>query len=66
MKSKQFTKICPKCGNIDFPIISFAQMLAPIQEKCKKCGYAGLLPEIEINEIGKFRENSLKRLKQLK
>jgi len=55
MKNKsQFTKICPKCGNIDLPIITgFVEILAPTPEKCKKCGYAGLFPEIDINELQK-------------
>ena len=58
MKSEQqFTKICPKCGNIDLPTITnFVQILAPTPEKCKKCGYTGLFPEIEIGEIEKFRK----------
>ena len=54
---KNYTKICPKCGNIDFPAqFGFAQMLAPSPEACKKCNYSGLFPEIEINEIGNFRK----------
>lgn len=58
MKNKQFIKICPKCGNIDLPVrTQFVEMLAPTPEKCKKCGYAGLYPEIEINEIEEFRKN---------
>lgn len=62
MSSKQFIKICPMCGSIDFPETSgFAQMLAPTPEKCRKCNYAGLFPEIEISEIEGFRKE-LKRL----
>jgi len=58
---KDYTKICPKCGNIDIPIETrFAQMLMPTPEKCKKCQYTGLFPEIEINEIENFRK-SLKK-----
>ena len=58
MIKKQFIKICPKCGSIDLTIAAgFAQMLAPTPEKCGKCNYAGLFPEIEINEIKEFREN---------
>ena len=59
MKNKinQYTKICPKCGNIDLPIrVNFAEMLAPTSEKCNKCNYTGLFPEIEINEIEGFRK----------
>ena len=57
MKSKNYTKICPKCGSIDLPIrTDFVQILAPTPEKCKKCGYMGLFPEIEINEIEDFRK----------
>lgn len=58
MKNKnQYTKICPKCGNIDLPVITnFVEILAPTPEKCKKCSYTGLFPEIEINEIEKFRK----------
>lgn len=57
MKNKKlYTKICPKCGSIDLPVrTDFVEMLAPTPEKCKKCGYTGLFPEIEINEIEKFR-----------
>ena len=58
---KQYTKICPKCGNIDLPIrTDFVEMLMPMPEKCKKCGYSSLFPEIEINEIEEFRKK-LKR-----
>ena len=54
---KQYTKICPKCGSIDLPIrTDFVQMLAPTPEKCRKCSYTGLFPEIEINEIEEFRK----------
>jgi len=31
-------------------------MLMPTPEKCRKCNYTGLFPEIEINEIGEFRK----------
>lgn len=52
MKNKNiFTKICPKCGSIDLPIkTNFVEILAPTPEKCGKCSYMGLFPEIEINE----------------
>ncbi|MEK6828181.1 MAG: hypothetical protein AABX78_02420 [Nanoarchaeota archaeon] len=58
MKNKtQYTKICPKCGSIDLPIhTNFVEMLMPTPEKCRKCGYAGLFPEIGINEIEEFRK----------
>lgn len=59
MKDKRdYTKICPKCGSIDLPIrTDFVEILAPTPEKCMKCGYSGLFPEIDINEIESFREN---------
>lgn len=62
MKDKeQFTKICPKCGSIDLPVrTDFVGILAPTPEKCGKCSYSGLFPEIEINEIEEFRK-SLKK-----
>ena len=61
MTKTQYTKICPKCGSIDLPIrTSFVEMLAPNPEKCSKCGYAGLFPEIDINEIENFK-NQIKR-----
>lgn len=54
---EQYTKICPKCGSIDLSIrTDFIEMLAPTPERCKKCGYTGLFPEIEINEIEEFRK----------
>ena len=57
VKNKSYTKICPKCGNIDLPAVTnFAQMLAPVPEKCRKCNYTGLFPEIDINEIEEFRK----------
>jgi len=58
MKNKtKYIKICPKCGSIDLPIkTNFFEMLMPTPEKCKKCGYAGLFPEIDVNEIENFRE----------
>ena len=57
----QYTKICPKCGSIDLPIkTDFVEMLMPSPEKCKKCSYSGLFPEIEINEIEKFRKSLIK------
>ncbi len=58
---KQYTKICPKCGSVDLPIkTDFVEMLMPRPEKCKKCGYSGLFPEIEINKIEKFRKSLIK------
>ena len=59
MKNKEeFIKICPKCGSIDLPVRSnFIDMLMPSPEKCGKCGYSGLFPEININEIEDFRKN---------
>ena len=58
MKKEQFIKICPKCGSMDLPIrADFFQMLMPTPEKCGKCSYSGLFPEIEINEIETFRKN---------
>ena len=59
MKNKaQYTKICPKCGNIDLPIrTQFVEILAPTPEKCRKCNYTGLFPEIDINEIEEFRKS---------
>ncbi|HLC60380.1 MAG TPA: hypothetical protein VJJ52_03040 [Candidatus Nanoarchaeia archaeon] len=59
MKNKEeFIKICPKCGSIDLPIKSnFIDMLMPVAEKCEKCGYSGLFPEINIKEIEDFRKN---------
>ncbi|MEK6892141.1 MAG: hypothetical protein AABX25_03070 [Nanoarchaeota archaeon] len=59
MKNKEeFIKICPKCANIDLPVKSnFIDMLMPVSEKCEKCGYSGLFPEININEIEDFRKN---------
>ena len=57
MEKLQYTKICPKCGSIDFPIVTqFVQILAPTPEKCKKCRYSGLFPEIDINKIESFRK----------
>ncbi len=57
MSNEKYTKICPKCGSIDLPVItSFVEILAPTPEKCRKCNYTGLFPEIEINEIGNFRK----------
>ena len=59
---KQYTKICPKCGSIDLPVkTSFVDILAPTPEKCGKCSYAGLFPEIDINEIEEFRKNISKK-----
>ena len=58
---KQFIKICPKCGNIDIPVkTGFIDILAPMPEKCKKCSYTGLFPEIDISEVEEFRRD-LKR-----
>jgi len=55
---KQYTKICPKCGNIDLPVkTNFVDMLMPTPEKCTKCSYNGLFPEIEIDEIEGFRKS---------
>ena len=59
----QYTKICPKCGSIDMPVkTNFAEMPVPTPEKCTRCSYAGLFPEISINEIESFR----KEIKSLK
>lgn len=57
MGKNQYTKICPSCGSIDLPVrTGFVELLAPTPEKCRKCGYTGLFPEIEINEIEEFRK----------
>ena len=57
----QYIKTCPKCGRIDLPVrTGFVEMIMPTPEKCRKCGYSGLFPEIDINEIENFRKN-LKR-----
>jgi hypothetical protein len=57
-KNEDSTKICPICGSIDLPVRSnFAEMLMPTPEKCVKCGYSGLFPEIEVAQIGEFRKN---------
>lgn len=57
MKKAQCTKICPKCGDIDLSLkTDFIQILAPLPEKCRKCGYSGLFPEIDIDKIGEFRK----------
>jgi len=56
MKKNKFIKICPKCASIDLPIMGFAQMIAPTPEKCGKCGYTGLFPEMSIDEIENFRK----------
>lgn len=66
MKSKkQYTKICPKCGNIDLPIrTQFVDILAPMPEKCMKCSYTGLFPEIDINEIENFRKTINKKIEK--
>ncbi len=52
----QYTKICPNCGTIPQIRTDFIQILAPTPEKCKKCSYSGLFPEIDINEIENFRK----------
>ncbi len=57
MAKQNFIKICPKCGSIDLPVKSnFADMLMPVPEKCRKCKYSGLFPEIDIEEIERFRK----------
>ena len=64
-EGKDFTKICPKCGNMDLPVKSnFVDMLMPTPEKCRKCGYTGLFPEIEIGQIEDFRKSLKKRNKK--
>ena len=58
MAKNNYVKICPKCGNINLPSrTSFTDMLMPTQEKCNKCNYAGLFPEININDIEDFRKS---------
>ncbi len=52
-----YTKICPNCGTIPQIRTDFIQILAPTPEKCRKCSYSGLFPEIDINEIEEFRIN---------
>lgn len=62
MTKVQYTKICPKCGSIDLPIkTDFVEMLMPTAEKCSKCNYSGLFPEIDINKIDVFR-NDIKKI----
>lgn len=58
MAKQQYIKICPKCGSVDLPIkTNFFEMLMPTPEKCGKCGYAGLFPEIEVGEVENFRKS---------
>ena len=40
---------------------NFVEMLVPTPEKCGKCSYSGLFPEIDVNEIEGFRK-SLKKM----
>ena len=55
---KKYVKICPKCGSIDLPVrTNFVEMLMPTPEKCSRCSYNGLFPEIDLNEIEDFRKN---------
>lgn len=62
MKNRNYIKICPKCGDI-LPIITeFIQILAPMPEKCK-CGYTGLFPEIEIDEVEEFKKKLKENIK---
>jgi len=57
MMKETYVKICPKCGSIDLPVkTNFVEMLMPTPEKCRKCSYNGLFPEIDINEIENFRK----------
>ena len=59
---KKYIKICPKCGNLDLPLSSsFVQILAPTAEICNKCGYTGLFPEIDINEIENYKKGLKKK-----
>ena len=61
MNNTKYTKICPKCGNLDLFMTSFAQIFAANPYKCEKCNYSGLFPEININDIEKFRKNIKKK-----
>ena len=57
MMKETYVKICPKCGSIDLPVkTNFVELLMPTPEKCRKCSYNGLFPEIDINEIENFRK----------
>lgn len=49
---------------MDFLIkTGFVEMLMPTPEKCKRCGYTGLFPEIEIDRINKFRRKLKRTIK---
>jgi ribosomal protein L40E len=71
MKKEKYVKICPKCGSIN--ITPFSGIYAGITsgsagsagelliDKCRKCNYKGLIPEIKKSGIEKFRKNIKKK-----
>jgi hypothetical protein len=56
MKSKKYTKVCPKCGSVNVTIPPAGldiKMTAP--DYCKDCEFIGLFPEVEESGIKEFR-----------
>jgi len=75
-KSKNFIKICPKCGSInvqtDFSNPVVWDYGTPAKYKCNSCGYlASTFPEVLAKKIADFKkklkkENKISNLKLVK
>jgi len=66
-KKKEYVQICPKCGSINLKSANFLEPsnsfgihtvgTATLHEnKCGDCGYSGICPEIEKDQLKDFRK----------
>lgn len=53
----RFIKICPRCASTDITIPpGGSDLLMSLPDYCSKCGLAGRFPEIDVEEIEKFKK----------
>lgn len=58
-----YVKICPKCGSIDVKMPHAGlDIKMTMKDECLGCGFIGNFPEVEKENIGKFRKGVKKCL----
>jgi len=60
MPKEKYIRICPKCGDVDVKPYNEMDMISwggAARWRCNKCNYnAVLFPEVNIDEVEKFRK----------
>jgi len=49
-------KVCTRCGSINIGIRKRGLDMLDMQSLCKDCGYVGVFPEVEIEQVEEFRK----------